>query len=643
MKEHPSATSNHDPEPAQPLTALRTTTPLDPTPSSPRLDGQQATIEHTEKEHATITHARFILFLILLISFLYATFIQNLVLGQIITGLFALLSIGIFDQIFTKIDIIEPLLRRMKALLTGTFVKPLPTHIKKRMDRVKGYDRPLLVILLAIAILTPILYNPVSSYVSGVNDAICLRTIIPWPACNPGIGVTTLRNGVRIGLITNDSFGPFDQSERNSEETQVEADIFQDNSVACTHSHITLAIVTMLSRTVEDPSGSATIGLNDMRGAFLAQHDYNVAHSSFKVCLVIANLGTVATTSTACPGCYALPQVIKQLVQFAHHDPTFRGIVGFPYSQQTSDALKIFKSWQQTSIPIVSPTATSDQLSNIPNFYRVASSDQRQSEAMVQLFCNRLSKSTNAGIIDIFTDATDAYSSSLSYNFTKNLSCANGVTHESYQIGNTASIQSAINNAVQKHATFIFFPGYTSDLDTLEEQLQIDLQGPYSSMIVLGGDGLYDIVGITHNTFASVYTTTYASPLLNTDPFVREYTLRKFPFPYLTHSVPSYTLLAEDSILTYDATNVYTQTLDNLQGKSFAQDDFNTVLASVSFQGISGYLAFQGLNATSRTISDPLDKPVYIMCTDHSHALHWIATYDNNNKIILEPNQSLCT
>ncbi len=604
---------------------------------------EQTNVQHSERDKEIIPHVRFLLLLALIIFLLFS---QNPTLTSDIVALIAILGISYFEVIFKKIDTIEPILKNVEIWIGKGFVKFFPAL----PAWVKSHHRHIINILVIIAALLTIFYGNSSTLrnvYSSINDDVCLRSHLPVSvsACNTGIGVSKLPNNVRIGLITNNSFGPFDHSRLNSAEMQVEADISQENSIACVLPHMTLAVVTMLSRTIEDPSSSAAVGLNNLRGAFLAQHDYNATHTSFKICLAIANLGTVATTTydPACPGCYALPQVIKQLVQFAHHDRTFRGIVGFPYSQQTVNAIQLFQSWHQTPIPIVSLSATSDQLSNVPDFYRVVSSDQRQSEAISDLFCHQLNLRSGPGGIDIFTDDSDAYSSSLSYNFSKNLTCTNSVYHETYQTGNIASIQQAVDNAVHSHATYIFFPGYTSDLDTLEEQLQTDMQGSHADVTVLGGDGLYDIMGIAHNTFAPVYSSTYASPLLDTSLFVREYTTWKFPFPYLARSIASYTLLSEDAILAYDAVGTFIQAQDNLHemGRDNAtQHDFNTALSSVSFTGIGGYVAFQ---PNVGNVSDPLNKTVYIMCTDHTHVIHWVATYGNDNQVALMRDQKFCT
>src|SRR5262249_45972783 len=155
--------------------------------------------------------------------------------------------------------------------------------------------------------------------------------------------------------------------------------------------------------------------------------------------------------------------------QYNRHDPTFRGITGFPYSSQALEAIGEFTGrwWGKLAVPIVSPSATSNQLSNIPNFYRVSSSDSRQAWVMANFICNTLkpTQSDKDAAIDIFTNS-DPYSSSLSSEFDSSLppDCFGKIRHDLYQNGNAASIQQAAQNAMQSGCRYIFFPGYEGDL-----------------------------------------------------------------------------------------------------------------------------------------------------------------------------------
>jgi hypothetical protein len=471
---------------------------------------------------------------------------------------------------------------------------------------------------------------------------------IPSTLCNSGLGVTTLPNGVRIGLIgiNNKNEAPFDPSQENSDEAQAEQFIFAEDASACapTQLHITLAVVTLFSRTIEDPVGSASAGLDDLRGAYLAQHDYNTPHPAIRLCLVIANLGTLTTSSQSSGNGqpFALTQVIKQLVQYARYDSTFRGIVGFPYSTQVQDALSILSSsWQETTIPIVSPDSTSNNLSKTPypNFHRVSSPDAIQGAGMAQYVCHSLVTKQPAASpvrVAIFSDSTDSYIPSLSSSFQGALQlCLGSREHsdlEPYQKGNAKLIQQGVTDAIKKRDQYIFFAGYISDLDTVEAQVQSLQAGSSSRVTILGGDGLYDIT-VPHNIVAPLYTTVYASPLNMQDQqssaLFYEYK-QDFTLPYLSSAIQSYRsyyLLPQNFIRSYEATEAFTQTLNTFiqdyHSTSLpSQGDFDQVLANASFTSFTTPITFQGQNS-----NDPEPVPVYIMCSNSGHSLYWVATY----------------
>jgi ABC-type branched-subunit amino acid transport system substrate-binding protein len=590
-------------------------------------------------------------FLCLLLLALFLIFFKNSDIFQIF-GIFAtILSINLFEPIFSVIDRLDTtiwwLLNKLEMFLRALFTLHLPGAGR----RIKGNSHVIISSISILLLLYLLFHTLVGTSIVELKDATCLRTGLPIPAaaCNSGIGITQLPDAVSYGLITSAEQGRFDTSPLNSQEVQVENLIFQENQQACSGPHVTLVDVTMLSRTIEDPSDSASKGLDDLHGAYLAQHDYNATRASYNpalhgnlpfmsVCLAIANLGTqILADQTSAGNMYTLPSLVKQLVQFSRYDNTFRGIIGFPYSTQAMEALQEFQRWGRQNIPIVSPSATSYKLSNEPNFYRVNPPDGTQGQAMAYYVCNVLAKNRPQATIDIFTNS-DAYSGSLSSKFGGAItSCFDQfhIHYEPYQNGNAASIQAATKHAIAQKYTFIFFPGYEPDLDTLQAQIQSSTQDTKPDITILGGDGLEDIENPNHDMFIPVYTTVYASPLKNDVPenqhLIQEYQDQHFLMPYLANAVPGYTLLPQEVIRSYNATKMFTSTLEELtqQNRTPTQATLNASLASVSFDGIGGYFSFQGDAFNSMYISDPQNAnlPVYVMCTTRNHMIHLAATY----------------
>lgn len=405
------------------------------------------------------------------------------------------------------------------------------------------------------------------------------------------------------------------------------------------------------SRTIEDPSDSATVGLENLQGAYLAQKDYNHGQHLTSLCLAIANLGTIATAINT------LPQVLQRIIQFARYNSSFRGIVGFPMSSQASNALAILQSQQRTYIPIISPSATSNQLSDEENFYRVAPKDLRQGSAIAHFICtyySRLLNDQELPVVDILSDSPDAYSSSLSQSFEKKIEkCPTNIPvyHDPYQTNDPTSIRAAADHAIAQHYPFIFFPGYFPDQDALEGEIQRMLLSRYdrssSNVTIFSGDGLDELANTNHNTFATIYSTEYTFPLDNntsTDTkFISEYENIQSSLPPLEHFIPSYTLLPLDAIDSYNAMIAFTSTLELLAARHIdpTQNNLNTYLSNVTFDGIEAHFSFHGDDKGSGNISDPEDIPLHLMCTDHTHTVHLVATYNTNDTLEMEQGKGL--
>ncbi|HTK09119.1 MAG TPA: hypothetical protein VL485_18255 [Ktedonobacteraceae bacterium] len=606
------------------------------------------------KHDPRFTYARIIFFIALCI--LIVTSANNTAIAIILTGTLGLLGSKIFEDFFeTAIEKFDQMLPNFNGRLPEKLLFKVINSLKSHYT----FAINCFISLLILALLVTTLHDAIGTFTGNVNDALCLHSSIPWPACNTGIGTTNLSNGVRVGLITYDSNpGPFDQTGLNGEEKKAENLIFQEDEKTCTTpQRITLAVVTMLSRTVEDPSGSANNGIADLQGAYLAQQEYNASHPQLKLCLTIANLGTLTnankTSNHTSNADYSLSLVIKQIVQFAHYDATFHGIIGFPYSTQSQEAYEEFtKNWPSVSLPIISPSASSNALSNINNFYHIVSPDASQNQVMAQFFCSSLLKNQSSAPIDIFTEndpPPDLYSNSLQVGFENELQrqCPNKlvrIDHDVYKNNDAPSIQQAADNALKKHDRYIFFPDYNTDLGILETELKRHLDPNSTQAItILGGDGLYDSTGVTYSPYFPIYATVFASPLsttsLSKDPstaqkishFIAEYK-KVFSQPPLTQSTPVYTLFPAHTILAYDATTAFTETAKNFKTADFQQSTFNKFLSSIAFDGVSGRITFQGNGISAQYSSSPSSGYVYMMCTDHySQTTHLVAQYESIN------------
>ena len=283
-------------------------------------------------------------FLCILLAILFLVFFKSSDVLQMLGLALAFLSINLFEPVFSIVDRADPFVWNILLTIASGLRHVISFHIPTIRRSIRVRLHFIIPIVCVVAVVYLLFHNAVEGALSSFNDFSCLRTSLPVPnaVCNSGAGITTLPDGARVGLITDATQGPFDLSSLNAQERQVEAAIFQEDVTACSGPHITLAEVTLLSRTIEDPDGSASKGLDDLRGAYLEQHDYNATKAAYNpaehsgrsfvsLCLIVANLGTLVTADqTSGSDLYSVPQVVQQLVQYNRHDPTFRGIVGFP-------------------------------------------------------------------------------------------------------------------------------------------------------------------------------------------------------------------------------------------------------------------------------------------------------------------------
>ncbi|GCE31390.1 hypothetical protein KDA_68740 [Dictyobacter alpinus] len=540
----------------------------------------------------------------------------------------------VWDGIFKYTD---PLLYRLFSHLPN-FVQ----RIWHWLTRFYTLATPFVIITLVFMLLTPKEFSSFFTYFYPNQLCIEHQVDVLASICPNGVGTSQIQAGteqVTVGIIDENHASPFDQSNGNTSEKQVESLIFQENKQVVTNKqYMTLMVATMLSRTLDDSELSISVGLKDLSGAYLAQKDYNAKHK-LKVRLVIVNIGTrLAVDQT-------VEQVMKQVVLYARKDPTFRGMIGPPFSRSTQLALGQLAALHQSNIPVVSPSATSDLLSNTPGFYRVVSSDKVQSKYMGQFFGRHMVPAYQAKMhlksdaplnIAVFSDSTDPYSTSLNRDFLEQAQVQVPNLHpilEQYVVGRIDTITQGLQDALDQGAGMIYFSGYQADLKPLENALhELKIRkGITQTIPILGGDGLYEMNGYMDNEYETVFATVYASPIDPNSPFKKEFD-QVFG---QTADVPSgqpYALLAPHAILSYDATNTFLHALDkslsiNNNSNLPSVSDFNSALQNVTFEGISGLISFEGGNANSFQRSDPLNKGAYVMCVDQNHHTHTAASY----------------
>ncbi|HEU5226397.1 MAG TPA: ABC transporter substrate-binding protein [Ktedonobacteraceae bacterium] len=450
------------------------------------------------------------------------------------------------------------------------------------------------------------------------------------PAFDNGIGVTTVGDqviGISDGSYTFDTNRPdgnlkqqaadnFRQKNVGSavalwnqavsqDTSDAEALIYLENQRIALSPHVTFVVATM-------PSGAASIvsvGRDDLQGAYLAQKEFNdnaKLPNNLKVRLLIASSGDQDANVRA---------VAQQIIQLSKVDKTFAGVMGWPYSGLSYDAIQILND---AHIPMVSQTASSDQLTGVsPYFFRVAPSNKSQGIAGAKYAENTL-KARN---VALFVDPANLYSQSLAQDFSQQFRADGNtiVTTENYTVGKPDTLQQSLRDALSHNPDLIYFSGYASDVGVLLTDI-VTINAP-ANLQVLGGDALYELGGYPSSArpaFSRLHFTTFAYPdewealgfAAQKPAFFSQYAstfdpVKQHPGTY------GYSRPSSDAILSYDATlallNAYNTAV---AGKTTVSgSDLQQALTQTSFQGVSGQIKFDGNG-------DPVDKAIVVLFVD---------------------------
>src|SRR6266487_1059187 len=320
------------------------------------------------------------------------------------------------------------------------------------------------------------------------------------PVVLHGIGVTKAPDGEYIGI--SDGTFAFDTNRPDGNLKRQAADKLKGNDVGSAQSlwlsglqqdtsdaealiyledqrvlnsanpHITLVVGTMIT------GDNIGVGRDDLQGAYIAQKEFNDGFklpNNVQVVLLVANSGNDATYATT---------VAQQIVQAARQDPTIVGVMGWPFSSRAINTVKVLAA---ARIPMVSQTASSDLLTQVsPYFFRVAPSNNGQAIAGAR-YAEQVLHARN---VALFVDASDAYSSSLAADFSRQFK-ADGSTiaaTENYTVGpgGRGKLPTLLQDALSHNPDLIYFSGYANDVSVLLTNLPAS--GPFASLQVMGGD-----------------------------------------------------------------------------------------------------------------------------------------------------------
>ncbi len=384
--------------------------------------------------------------------------------------------------------------------------------------------------------------------------------------------------------------------------------------------YITFIVVTTLSDRpdmIAADQSEKGIGYDDLQGAYVLQMEVNgnggcpLPNSNcLKIRLLVANVGFDAE--------HALP-VARQIVDLARQDKTIKGVMGWPSS--TSDALAGVSYLGSHHILMISPSASSDKLTNQPLFTRVVPPDSQQGVLGAQFVATHF---PDAQSVAVFSAPDNPYSSTLEEAFTKAVGkFGKKVIPETYKrmdlkYQRDENISLDLQNAIHNSAQLIYFTGYSDDLNSLMN----DLNSPGFQQMkipVIAGDAAYDLSGYSGKGYQNLFFTAFAFPdqwgdtsknpcAVSQSPLFCEYAADFDPH----HQHPGqygFSRVDSNVMLSYDALNMLVHASINT-GKKVEditpKDMWNELLKLRSFPGASGSI-------TLGPDGNPIDKPMVIL------------------------------
>jgi serine/threonine protein kinase len=472
-------------------------------------------------------------------------------------------------------------------------------------------------------------------------------TSTPVSSSPNGIGVTKAPDGENIGISdgtfafdTNRPDGRFKtqaaqslksgdvgtaqslwNSGLSSDTSDAEALIYLEDQqvLASGNPYITLVVGTMVT------GDNVGVGRDDLQGAYVAQKEFNDGHklpNNVELRLLIANAGNNAAYATT---------VAQQIVHAAQHDHTIVGVLGWPFSGYAQDAIGVLA---KAHLPLVSQTASSDQLSGISSyFFRVAPSNKGQAIAGAH-YAEQVLHAHN---VALFVDPANSYSSSLATDFSQQF-VADGnhiVVTENYTVGSQGQgkLPQLLQDALSHNPDLIYFSGYSTDISVLLTNLPTS--GPFASLQVLGGDALYEVNGYStsaHANFARLRFTSFAYPdewdiahLTAQKPlFFANYSNAFNPAGQHPGGIYGYTRPSSDVMLSYDATLAMLTAAKMAlssggNSTSVTPDQLRQALTKITvaqaLQGVSGRIAFG-------PDGNPINKAFVILAVDAQGHIH---------------------
>lgn len=408
-------------------------------------------------------------------------------------------------------------------------------------------------------------------------------------------------------------FAHGDPASQNNDDAEVEELaklIAQENdrvAKAKDRSAVTIVVATMLS-SAERVKRDLSAGVNELRGAYLAQRDWNQLDGIGRnplVRLVLANLGGESGHAV---------DVAEQIREYALRDPSVVAVTGLGQSRETTQnaIAELGPSKERPNgIPMVGSTLSSTNFSQKPYFFRVAPGNDRQAQVAARMI--ERTDGLRGRSLHLVRSPGDEYSSDLSREFRELLH------PEIHDYETTTSVAAELRRVVTEicgktPAPLILYTGRTAEIGGLMTELR---HGNCIDPVVFGGDDLTqlettnftDLEDIKQYVDGRLYFTTFAwAPGSTPIPQSTQQFFSTYEAARQRHARRAFLSGPNGHVLlAYDAVSVVARS--TVVGAS-REHVFQQLRTLRDFSGASGRLTFARTGASGTSGADPADKLV---------------------------------
>ncbi|MEU7480955.1 hypothetical protein AB0A63_33610 [Lentzea sp. NPDC042327] len=371
---------------------------------------------------------------------------------------------------------------------------------------------------------------------------------------------------------------------------------------------VTIVVATMLSST-ERVKRDLSAGVNELRGAYLAQHEWNqldgIARNPL-VRLVLANFGGESAHARV---------VAEQIKAYAERDRTVVAVTGLGQSRvSTAAALQALAPTKdrQVGVPMVGSALSSTTYSQKPYFFRIAPSNDRQAEVVARII--ERTEALRGRPLHLVHSPGDEYSADLAQLFERRLR----PRMHGYDESTTVAAQLAhvvMDICGKSRNPLILYTGRTAEIGGLLTELSGN--GNCQDPVVFGGDDLTqlettnfaDLEGVKQFADGRLYFSTFAwTPDMAQVPQTTQQFFRLYETAQNRHVRRAFLSGPNGHILlAYDAVKVVARAAEHGEAR---QAVFQYLRTLRDFDGASGRLTFARDDASGTSGCDPVDKLV---------------------------------